>query len=111
MGDVDLAKYRRHVDHLDMPENKKMELLGTLWQIAQNFVDRAFGDDPAQQVHRGLSSPEDAPMPHTADKVQGKDADGFQPVVGWDETQTMENQQPLAGPFRDSSGRGGGRKR
>lgn len=111
MSDIDLSKYRRHVDHLDMPEDKKMELLATLWRIAQSFVDRAFGDDPAQQIHRALTSPGEDTMRRPADKSQAIDAFGFQPVVGWDETKTTENQSALAGSFRDSSGGDGERKR
>lgn len=48
----DLSRYRRHVDHLDLPEDRKAELLRAIYQIMQNFVDRAFGDDPVQLVRK-----------------------------------------------------------
>lgn len=44
----DADKYRHHVAHLDMPDDRKAELLFSVWQIMQSFVDRAFGDDPVQ---------------------------------------------------------------
>ncbi|MEX0957589.1 MAG: hypothetical protein WDZ83_20535 [Rhizobiaceae bacterium] len=48
MSDIDLDKYRHHVDRFDLPEEQKKELLKAVWRIMQNFVDRAFGDDPVQ---------------------------------------------------------------
>lgn len=47
-----LEKYRRHVAHLDLPEERKTELLAAVWAIMGSFVDRAFGDDPAQLCRR-----------------------------------------------------------
>lgn len=47
-GGSHLEKYRRHVAHLDLPEERKTELLAAVWAIMGSFVDRAFGDDPAQ---------------------------------------------------------------
>lgn len=49
----DLSRYRRHVDHLDLPEERKAELLRAVWHIMGSFVDRAFGDDPAQLALKG----------------------------------------------------------
>ena len=46
----DLDKYRRHVDHFDLTEAQKTDLLLAVWRIMQSFVDSAFGDDPVQQV-------------------------------------------------------------
>ncbi|PWE55008.1 hypothetical protein DEM27_16255 [Metarhizobium album] len=45
---ADLEKYRRHVAHFDLPEHEKTELLRTVWNIMQSFVDRAFGEDSVQ---------------------------------------------------------------
>lgn len=44
----DPERYRRHIDHLDMPEDSKADLLRAVGQIMQNFVDRAFGHDAGQ---------------------------------------------------------------
>ncbi len=41
-------RYRSHVDHFDLSEKAKAELLMALWHIMGSFVDRAFGDDPVQ---------------------------------------------------------------
>lgn len=67
MSDIDLEKYRRHVAHLDMPEERKTELLRAVWHIMQSFVDRAFGDDPVQQALRAgdKSDTKDAPAEKT----------------------------------------------
>lgn len=46
----DLDRYRRHVEHFDLSEAQKTDLLHAVWRIMQSFVDRAFGDDPVQQV-------------------------------------------------------------
>ena len=43
-----LDRYRSHVDHFDLSEKAKAELLMVLWHIMGSFVDRAFGDDPVQ---------------------------------------------------------------
>lgn len=51
-GGHHLSRYLRHVDHLDLPEDRKAELLRAIYQIMQNFVDRAFGDDPAQLARK-----------------------------------------------------------
>lgn len=43
-----LDRYRSHVDHFDLSEKAKAELLMALWHMMGSFVDRAFGDDPVQ---------------------------------------------------------------
>lgn len=43
-----LERYRSHVDHFDLSEKGKAELLMALWHIMGSFVDRAFGVDPVQ---------------------------------------------------------------
>lgn len=54
-GDESVARYLDHLAQLDMPLAMKIELVRALRAIMQNFVDRAFGDDP---VHLTLSSNE-----------------------------------------------------
>ena len=44
----DLGRYWFYVEHLDVPDARKAELLEAVWRIMRSFVDRAFGDDPAQ---------------------------------------------------------------
>lgn len=46
----DLESYLVHLAHLDMALPLKIELIRALRSIMQSFVDRAFGDDPVQQV-------------------------------------------------------------
>ncbi len=46
----DIDKYRQYVDHLDLTEDEKIELIHTVWHIAEAHVDLAFGLHPAQQL-------------------------------------------------------------
>lgn len=46
----DIEKYRKYVSHFDCSEEYKEELIHTVWQIMESFVDRAFGIDPVQQA-------------------------------------------------------------
>jgi len=78
----DLDKYRRHVEHFDLSDAQKTDLLLAVWRIMQSFVDRAFGDDPVQQVtqsreraaHRGPMRPVIDLQP--VDESRDDDADG-----------------------------------
>lgn len=96
----DLDKYRRHVDHFDLTEHQKTELLRAVWRIMQSFVDHAFCDDPAQQC-RG-----DVDGIATADEIAGG------PVI---ELQAEKSVSPdhtdLSGTFGDHAGTRGQRKR
>lgn len=44
----DIQKYRKHVEGFDLTDQEKDELIRVVRRIMQNFVDRAFGDDPVQ---------------------------------------------------------------
>lgn len=44
----DLAKYRRHVDHYDMTDDQKNDLIHSVYCMIENAVARGFGDDPTQ---------------------------------------------------------------
>jgi hypothetical protein len=128
MSDLDLSRYRRHVDHLDLPDEKKDEMLRVLWTIAQSFVDRAFGLDPVQQVGGSLSCPAEhastPALPPVGDgpgtklgaksgaKPGAKDAIDSRPVIGsfGTTTTTETDKKDLAGSFRTTSGSAGGRK-
>jgi hypothetical protein len=46
----DIDKYLPYVDHLDLTQEEKIELIHTVWHISEVFVDRAFGLHPSQQV-------------------------------------------------------------
>lgn len=52
----DVERYRQHVEHLDISEDRKAELLQAVWHIMRSFVDRAFGDDPAQLCRKAGDS-------------------------------------------------------
>lgn len=112
MSDVDLSRYRRHVEHLDMPDEKKDELLLALWRIMESFVDRAFGDDPVQQCGSERLSIEqaDAGSPPSGTTEQENDEWRVHPVVDSIPSKKTETQTGLAGSFRSTSG-DGGRKR
>lgn len=48
----DYARYRHHLDRLDMPEASRRRLGEALHAFARNLVDRAWGDDPVQLARR-----------------------------------------------------------
>jgi hypothetical protein len=87
----ELARYRRHVDHFDLPEAKKDELLRTIWQMMKSFVDRAFGDDPVQHSLR-----------HVDDRKETREADSLSMVESGLPSTTTE-QDDLPGAFQDVS--------
>ena len=62
----DPAAYLGHVDDLDMPESAKIEMIGVIAAIMQNFVDRAFGDAP-EQILLGIDRK--AVTPRSADAL------------------------------------------
>lgn len=46
----DIEKYRRYVDKFDLPENEKIELIHTVWNVMKGFADQAFGLNSTQQA-------------------------------------------------------------
>ena len=42
---LDVERYRAHLEGLDLTEEQAAEVLQTLWGIAEAFVDEAFGVD------------------------------------------------------------------
>lgn len=60
MSSPDFDFYRPYFAHFDMTDAQKDEAILSVWRIMQNFVDRAFGDDPVQHIGR----PEDK-LPET----------------------------------------------
>lgn len=96
-------KYLAHLAHLDMPLAMKIELIAALQAIMQSFVDRAFGDDPVQQIGR-----QRATLAGTSDT---EDAGGTPPVVDLAPATPMEtDDNDLTGAFRDHAGRPAKRK-
>jgi hypothetical protein len=55
---AELEAYLAHLTHLKVPLPVKIELIRTLRQIMQSFVDRAFGDDPAQLARQAKGDPD-----------------------------------------------------
>lgn len=49
----DYERYRHHLDRLDLPESARRRLGEAVWAVLHNHVERAWGDDPVQQL-RGL---------------------------------------------------------
>jgi len=47
---LDVDYYQSYLDDMDIPEDKKKELIDTLWQIVVSFVDLGFGIHPLQQA-------------------------------------------------------------
>lgn len=46
---MDLEKYRKYVDHFDITEAQKVDLIHTVARILESVIDRAFGLHPDQQ--------------------------------------------------------------
>ena len=42
---LDLTRYAHFLDDFDMPEREKSELMHTLWQVMESFVERAFAGE------------------------------------------------------------------
>ncbi|EJJ27312.1 hypothetical protein [Rhizobium sp. CF142] len=95
----DLEKYRRHVAHFDLSEDQKTELMRTVWQIMQSFVDRAFGEDAAQLAARDV------------EKSDVGDETSDSAVIASEHGPTFQNHQDLPSVFaHHAAKRGGGRK-
>lgn len=58
---LDTQKYRHHVDKFDMPEDRKIALMESVWRIMESFVDRAYGVHPLQLCRQDSPSILQAP--------------------------------------------------
>jgi len=47
---VDLGYYQSYLDDSNIPDDRKRELVKTVWNITLSFVDLGFGLNPTQQV-------------------------------------------------------------
>ncbi len=54
---TDVTPYRKYVDQFDISEEKKLELIHSVWNMMQSVVDEAFGKHPAQLVKSDSSKP------------------------------------------------------
>ncbi|MBE9188567.1 hypothetical protein IQ270_29015 [Microcoleus sp. LEGE 07076] len=84
----DAERYRQHVEHLEMSQDRKDELLAAVWQIMRSFVDLAFGDDAAQLARNSGDS-----------RAVMREASGSG-AVGLSHTPQPDNRAGLARVFR-----------
>lgn len=47
---LDIDEFRHYADRFDIPEDQKTDLIQTVWNTMQSAEDRAFSNDPMQQV-------------------------------------------------------------
>lgn len=47
---LDVDYYQSFLDDADIPDDKKQELIETLWNIVVQFVDMGYGIHPLQQA-------------------------------------------------------------
>jgi hypothetical protein len=84
----DAKRYRFHVEHLDISEARKDELIVAVGQIMRSFVDLAFGDDAAQLARNSGDS-----------RAVAREASGSR-AVGLSHTPQPDNRARLARAFR-----------
>ena len=46
---IDVDKYQELLDDVDIPDEQKLELIETLWNIVVQFIDLGFGIHPVQR--------------------------------------------------------------
>lgn len=46
----DYERYAKHLDHSDLSDAQKRDMLEALWHIVVGFVELGFGDHPIQQA-------------------------------------------------------------
>jgi len=68
----DLREYLVYLDHTNLSEAQKIELLQTLWSIISAFVDLSFGIDPVQQMLPSASAGKDADDPTIPSRKAGR---------------------------------------
>lgn len=49
MPTLDTEKYMKYMEGYDLTEAQKLEFINSLWGLAQNVVDKAFGRHPIQR--------------------------------------------------------------
>lgn len=53
---LDVDYYQALLDDLEIPEDKKREMIETLWQIVVSFVSLGFDVHPLQQAETGTDN-------------------------------------------------------
>lgn len=61
----DLDKYMPHVEGFEISDEAKRELLHAVWSVLENFVDREFGYDSAQQALDAAAADETGAAPQS----------------------------------------------
>lgn len=88
----DLSRYLHYIAHMDLPLEGKIELLRTLRNLMQSFVDRAFGEDAVQLARKD------------GDQIKIAHAGDSAPVVG-SKNHTNTGDKALTGAFTKRAGR------
>jgi hypothetical protein len=86
----DLEQYLHHLGHLDMALPLKLALIRSVRDLMQSFVDRAFGDDPAQLARQAGGNWNE---PRT-DRADG--------MIGWP-SDNPDNPHMLTSDFRQNA--------
>lgn len=47
---ADMKQFLPYVEHCDLTENQKLEILADLWSIMESFADEAWGLCPTQHI-------------------------------------------------------------
>lgn len=93
---ADLEAYLALLAHLDMPVSMKIELIIALRAMMQNFVDRAFGDDPVQLAAQGRGQQIET------------DAESAESMIS-SNAENSDNPNMLSNGFQRSAKPGGGK--
>ena len=72
---VDVGKYQRYLDHANLSEAQKKEVIEALWSIMVSFVELGFGIHPMQEVCGDL--PEETLQPSAMRPVPVYSEDGL----------------------------------
>lgn len=53
---LDVEKYMPYVEEFDLTDDQKRELIQTIWNMMEGFIDLAFEQDPTQTALRAASA-------------------------------------------------------
>ena len=70
---LDVDKYRKYVDDFEITEEKKIELLQTLWWIMTAFVKRGFRVEAVSRAIPALAEMTSEPSPDELEGIAGVD--------------------------------------
>jgi hypothetical protein len=85
---LDIERYRVYIDHFDMSEERKVELIHIVCGMMQSFVDRAFGES-SEQILLGI--------------------DWNNATTRWDDA--LDSDHTITPDFNDAANEGAARKR